>query len=434
MNWIEIGVIVALVLLNGFFAGSELAIVSARKGRLRAEAQRGSGGARRALALMEDPTRFLSSIQVGITLIGILTGMYSGTALAEDLAVILATYPWVAEYAAEAAFTVIVLAVTYVSLILGELVPKRIALAHAETIAIYTATPMLWVARVAAPLVWVLRVSTDAVTRLLPVQMAKQASVTEDDLRALVATGAQEGLLHKREREMIERVLLLPDRSVESIMVPRGDTVWLDIREPLENLWREARNSGHARFLLCEGTLDQLLGIITLADLGEAVRRGDLQGTEFIRPPLHVPPTVSLLKLLDIFRTSSVHLAIVTDEYGGILGIATPADVLKAIAGEIGDLGSRERAEAVRREDGSWLVDGHMSIHEVEQVLQRNDLSSGDDYHTMAGFVLWHLGRLPLAGEKLRWRDLEIEIVDMDGPRIDKVVITPRDPVSPPAG
>jgi putative hemolysin len=434
MNWIEIWIILALVLVNGFFAGSELAIVSARRGRLRAQAQRGSRGARHALALMEDPTRFLSSIQVGITLIGILTGMYSGTALAGDLAVILTDIAWLSEYAQEAAFAVIVLAVTYVSLIFGELVPKRIALAHAETIATYVATPMMWVERVAGPLVWVLRVSTEAVTRLLPVQMAKHASVTEDDLRALIATGAQQGVLHKREREMIERVLLLPDRSVESIMVPRGDIVWLDVREPLESLWREARASGHARFLLCEGTLDQLLGIITLADLGEAVRCGDLQGAQFIRAPLHVPPSVSLLRLLDIFRTSSVHLAIVTDEYGGLLGIATPADVLKAIAGELGDLGGRERAEAVRREDGSWLVDGHLSIHEVEQALQRNDLSSGDDYHTMAGFVLWHLGRLPVAAEKLRWRDLEIEIVDMDGTRIDKVVVTPRDPASPPAG
>jgi putative hemolysin len=426
MYWIEAGIILGLILLNGFFAGSELAIVAARKGRLRAQAERGARGARHALALMENPTRFLSSIQIGITLIGILTGMYSGTALAEDLAVTLRQLPWLAPYAEEVAFTFIVLVVTYASLIIGELVPKRVALAHAETIAAYVAIPMGWVARIAAPLVWLLQVSTEAVTRLLPLTSAPHASVTDDDLRALVATGAQEGVFERRERDMIEGVLRLADRSVESVMVPAGDIVWLDVNEPPEDLWREARASGHARFLVCDGELDRLLGVITLADLGEALRQGRLDAEQHFRAPLHVPTAISLLRLLDIFRTSSVHLAIITDEYGGIHGLATPADILKAIAGELGDAGSRERAEIVRRDDDSWLIDGHLSIHELETHLDRRDLTRGDDYHTVAGFVLWHLGRLPVAGEKLRWRDLEIEIIDMDGPRIDKVVVAPR--------
>ena len=283
---------------------------------------------------------------------------------------------------------------------------------------------MTWVAKIASPLVSLLQVSTEAVTKLLPFESAGQSSVTEDDLRALVATGRQQGVLHRRERELIERVLLLADRSVESAMVPRGDIVWLDVNEPVEALWDEARTSGHARFLVCDGALEHLLGVVTLADIGEALREGRFDRQKYLRPPLYVPITISLLRLLDTFRTSSVHLAIVADEYGGIEGIATPADVLKAIAGEISDLGSRERAGATRRDDGAWLLDGHLSIHEFQQLLDRNDLARGDEYHTVAGLVLWHLGRLPVAGEKLRYRDLDIEVVDMDGPRIDKLSIT----------
>lgn len=420
----EIGIILALVLVNGFFAGSELAIVSARKSRLQALATRGNRGARAALKLLEDPTRFLSSIQIGITLIGVLTGIYSGAALAADLSVALQRWTVIAPYAQQIAYTLIVLCITYASLIIGELVPKRVALAHAESLATFVATPMTWVAKIASPLVSLLQVSTEAVTKLLPFESAGQSSVTEDDLRALVATGTQQGVLHRRERELIERVLLLADRSVESAMVPRGDIVWLDVNEPVEALWDEARTSGHARFLVCDGALEHLLGVVTLADIGEALREGRFDRQKYLRAPLYVPITISLLRLLDTFRTSSVHLAIVADEYGGIEGIATPADVLKAIAGEISDLGSRERAGATRRDDGAWLVDGHLSIHEFQQLLDRNDLARGDEYHTVAGLVLWHLGRLPVAGEKLRYRDLDIEVVDMDGPRIDKLSIT----------
>lgn len=424
MYWVEIATILALCLLNGFFAGSELAIFSARKTRLQTLAKGGSHGAAAALKLLDDPTRFLSSIQVGITLIGVLTGLYSGAALAEDLAVALRGFPSIAPYAGELAFTFIVLCVTYLQLVIGELVPKRIAIAHAEAIASWVATPMTWIARVGAPVVWLLRASTEAVTKLLPVKAAEHAQVTEDDLRALVLTGTQQGVLHRRERELIERVLLLADRSVESTMVPRGDVIWLDLNDPIDRLWEEARTSGHARFPLCDATLEKMLGVITLADLGEALRLGRLDRERYVRPPLSVPNTISLLRLLDIFRTSSAHLAVVTDEYGGIEGIVTPADVLKAIAGEIADLGSRERAEIVRRGDGSWLVDAHLSIHEFEQLLDRRDLARGDDFHTVAGLVLWHLGRLPRTGEKLRFRDLEIEVVDMDGPRIDTLLVS----------
>jgi putative hemolysin len=209
-------------------------------------------------------------------------------------------------------------------------------------------------------------------------------------------------------------------------MVPRGDILWLDVNEPVATLWDEARRSGHARFLLCRGELEQLMGVISLANLGEALRRGSIDTDVDVQPPLHVPDSISIFKLLETFRRASVHLGVVTNEYGGIEGLVTPADILKAIAGEWPEMGSRDAAGAVQREDGSWLIDGHLPIHEAERVLSRKDLARGDNYNTMAGFVLWHLGRMPVPGEKLAWRDLAIEVVDMDGLVIDKLLVQPR--------
>jgi putative hemolysin len=329
-------------------------------------------------------------------------------------------------YSYEVAFGVVVVTITHLSLILGELVPKRLALARPEPIAEMVAYPVMWVATAAAPLVWVLQVSTEAVTRLLPLQSAPQVTVTEDEVRALIATGAKEGVFHGRERDMIDAVLRLAGRSVESIMIPRGDIVWLDVGSPPEEMWSEARQSGHSRFLLANGELEQLVGVITLADLGEALRTGAADIPQYARTPLYVSPSASILKLLELFRESNVHVAIVTGEYGEVQGVATPMDILKAIAGELPDTGSRERAEAVRRDDGSWLMDGQLSIYEAEQILSRNDLTEGEAYHTLAGFVLWRLGRLPTVGETLTWRDLRFEVIDMDGQRIDKILVSPR--------
>lgn len=427
MDWSEAFILLALILLNGVFAGSEIALVSARKTLLKARAARGHRGARLALRLLEDPTRLLSTVQIGITLVSLLTGVYSGTVFAEDLAVLLREIAWLVPYAEETALTMVVIPVTYLSLILGELVPKRIALAHAEFLAEIVAYPMDLISRATWPLVRLLQVSTEWITRLLP--SAPKASVSDDELRALVAEGAKEGVFQRREKELIEGVLQLADRAVDSIMIQRGDIVWLDSNMSLELMWREARGSGHSRFPICDGTLEQMVGVITLADLGEALRLGKLS-PEHVRQPLHVPRTASPLRLLDMFRASNVHLAVVTGEYGEILGLVTPVDILKSIAGHIGDVSSRERSEAHRREDGSWLLDGQIAIHEVERLLDRDDMSADDNFHTIAGFVLWQLGRLPVAGESFNWRDLRIEVVDLDGTRIDKVLVSPRPDVA----
>lgn len=418
----EIIVILLLILLNGFFVLSEMALVSARRTRLQAAAEHGKAGARSALALLEDPTTFLSATQIGITLITLLTGVFSGDTFGGYLTNQLIQSGIPQRYVEEIAFVIVLVLVTFVTLIIGELVPKRLAMSHAETLAMAVAPVMRIFGIVMTPAVWLLRSTTNAFLRILPLSSAPQAAVTEDDVRALVAEGTRAGVFLASERRLLEGVLALADRKVGSIMIPRQDVIWLDLDEPLDALWQQAKESGHARFLVAREKLDNLLGMISLADLSEVVHRGQLDAQLDLQPPLHIPDSISVLQLLDQFQKSSTHLAIVTDEYGEIEGITTPIDILKAIAGELPELGSRERSEALQRTDGSWLVDGHLSIEELQRRLGRRDMV-GRDYQTVAGFVLARLGRIPKAGDTLTWRDLRIEIVDMDGVRIDKVLL-----------
>jgi putative hemolysin len=418
----DILILLLLTLLNGFFALSEMALVAAKRARLQAAADQGRTGAKFAIVLMEDPTAFLSSIQIGITVIGLVSGIYSANAFAQPLAAVLIDAGLPGRFADKGAYVLVVVLVTYVQLTLGELVPKRVALLHAESLATFVAPVMRVFAILMTPGVWLLRNTVNAILKVLPVSSAPQSAVTEDDVRALVAEGTQAGVFLASERRLLEGVLALADRKVGSIMIPRQDVIWLDIEEPLEVLWPRAKESGHARFLVCREKFDNLLGMITLADLSEALHRGVLDAEKDLEPPLHIPDSISVLQLLDQFQRSSTHLAVVTDEYGEIEGITTPIDILKAIAGELPDLGSRERAEWVQREDGSFLIDGHMPIEELQQRLGRRDMG-GRDYHTVAGFVLARLGRIPKAGDTLTWRDLKIEIMDMDGVRIDKILL-----------
>lgn len=422
---IEITIILLLVLLNGFFALSEMALVSSRRARLQVRAEQGSHGARVALTLLEDPTQFLSAVQVGITLIGILTGMYSGATLAAHLDDIIAAWGVPVRYAEEIAFVGIVVVVTFATLVFGELVPKRLALANAEPLAIFVAPIMRVFAKFMTPFVWLLRGSVDLVLKLVPVTAGPQSSVTEDDVRAMIAEGEKSGVFLASEKRLIEGVLALADRRVTSVMVPRQDVIWLDLDQPLQALWQEAKESGHARFLVAHGSLDQLAGVLTLANLSEALHRGSLDPERDLLSPLHVPDTLSVMQLLDQFQRSSTHLAVITDEYGAIEGVATPIDILKAIAGELPDIGSRERPEVTVREDGSWLVDGHVPIDELQRAIGRRDMQG--DYQTAAGFVLARLGRIPVTGDVLSWRGLRFEVVDMDGRRIDKIALSRKE-------
>lgn len=432
---VQVLILLAFIALNGLFAMAELAIVSSRRIRLKQMADKGSLGARAALKLMEEPTRFLSTVQIGITLIGVLAGVYSGANFAGPLEAWLSTIPLLAEYAETIAYVIVVVGVTYLSLIVGELVPKRWALGHPEAVAAALAPPMQWVARASAPLVWLLQRSTDLVLRLLGQGRSARHGVTEDDIRALIAEGAREGVFHREEHRMIEGVLKLADRNVRSVMIPRGDILWIDVEDSRETVWNAVRGSGHSRYLVCRGELDELVGVATVTELLDWAR--DPAGRDLAQrtvAPLVVQESTTVLRLLELFREAAVHLAVVVDEHGSIEGIATSTDVLQAIAGELPESGDSDTPEAVKRADDSWLLDGRLTIDEAQRLLERSDMAAGDDYTTIAGFVLAQLGRLPSTADSFDWKDLRFEVVDMDGRRIDKLLVQRiATPAGPPA-
>jgi putative hemolysin len=421
-------ILTALILVNGLFAMAELAVFSSRVTRLRQLAQGGSRGARAALRLLDDPTRFLSTVQFYITLIGVLAGLYSGLQFAEPVAASLgriALLAPVAQYLDTTAYGIVVVGVTFLSLVFGELVPKRWALTNPEAIASALARPMEVLAYVTTPFVWVLQGSTELVARLFGIRKSTNRAVNEEEIRSMIAEATHTGIFQVAEHQMIEGVLRLPDRTVRSIMVPRGDVVWLDTADSRETVWNTVRTSGHSRYPVCKGQLDELLGLVMTGELAEWLgdpAAGPLESR--VRAPLVVHESTRILRLLELFRESKLHFAVIVDEHGSIEGVVTPSDILTAITGELPDAANKEVPEAVARDDASWLVDGGMAIDDVERLLGAGNMRSGDDYTTLAGFVLAQLGHLPATGESFRWRGLRFEVVDMDGRRIDKLLIT----------
>ncbi len=421
----KLAVVLVLFVVNGFFAMSELAIVSSRRARLQQLALGGNRGAGRALKLLDDPTRFLSTVQVGITLVGVFAGAYSGTTFSEPLAEALRGVPALAAYADEIAITLVVVGVTYFSLIIGELVPKRIALNNAERIAAFAATPMTVIATVGAPIVWFLKLSTEVVLFLLRVKPKPDSTVTEEEVKSLIAEGTNAGVFQPAEREMIEGVIRMADRSVRSIMVPRPDVTWLDIDDTPENILRDIDESGHSRFPVSRREIDEVIGVVHAKDLLQQLSRtGTIDVSGCLRQPLLVDEHMSILRLLDRFKTSPVHMAIVLDEHGSFEGIVTPTDILIAIAGDLPEREGETDPDAVRRDDGSWLLNGRMPIDDVERTLAVQRMNDDDAYQTLAGFVLHRLGRIPAAGEHFAWRGWRFEVIDLDGRRIDKVLAT----------
>ncbi len=422
----EILIVLLLILLNGYFAMSELAVVSARRARLQGMAEQGNRGARAALALTDDPGRFLSTVQVGITLVGVLTGAFGGATLAGYLAEWLRSVPVLAGSADAIALGLVVVAITYLTLIAGELVPKRIALVAAERIAVLVARPMTLLSRVAAPVVWLLQRSTDGVLTLLRIPRERSAAVTEDEVRIMIAEGASTGIFHEAERIMVERLLRIADRSVQAIMTPRFEIVWLDLEDDPATIRREIAASGHSRFPVCKGEIDEIVGIVQVKDLFDRSLQGKpFDVAEAALPPLVVHESTTILRLLETFRGAPIHMAIIVDEYGSVVGIATPLDVLTAITGELPEGTTDEAPAVVRRADGSWLIDGMLDIEAAEHVLQRRNMRGEHDFNTLGGFVLWQLGHLPQPGESFDWDGLCFEVVDMDGRRIDKVLVRP---------
>lgn len=423
----EILIVILLVVLNGFFAMSELAVVSSRRARLQQMADAGNKGASVAIELLIEPGRFLSTVQVGITLIGILAGAYGGATLAEELGAYLSQYTLFEKHSEAVAFGLIVIFITYLSLIVGELVPKRLALNNAERIAAFVARPMRFLSVWGGPLVSFLGASTESVLRLFGIAGSRDSTVTEEEIKSMIAEGTAAGVFEPAEKEMINAVLRLADRPVRAIMTPRPDIVWLDISDPVETIRREITESGHSRFPVSQGALDELLGIVQTKDLLDRMLKGnslDVRGV--LQKPLVVHEGVRVLRLLELFKGSSVQIATIVDEYGSIEGIVTLTDILSAIAGSVvTEPGGDVEPEAVRREDGSWLMDGMLSIDEVEHRVGLQNMRGDSDYHTLAGFVLSQFGHLPGVSEHFTWNGVRFEVVDVDGQRIDKILIMP---------
>jgi putative hemolysin len=427
MVWQEIFIIFALILLNGFFALSEMAIVSSRRGRLQQYAIDGRRGAAAALKLADDPSGFLSTVQIGITVIAILSGAYGEAAIAGPFAAALADVPYIGQHASAIATGVVISSIAFVSLIIGELVPKRLALRNPESLACMVAGPMRVLSRIAAPIVWLLSSALELVLRLFTPPSADDPRTTEEEVKTLIAEGTEAGVFEPAEKEMLEGVLRVADRSVRSIMTPRPDVVWLDLEDNIAEIYDTIAESGHSRFPVAGGDVDNIIGIIHTKDLLEQARTGAALDLKAIcRDPVYIHEGTPILKLLDSFRASTVHMAVVLDEHGAVQGIVTPTDILVAIAG---DLPEREDdlPSAVKRADGSWLLDGQMPVHEVERALQVRGLSAFEhEFTTLAGFVLYQLGHIPVPGECFDWRNWRFEVVDLDGRRIDKVVATAR--------
>ncbi len=429
---LEILIIFLLLVANGIFAMSEAAVISARKARLQQLAEAGNAQARAALALATQPNQFLATVQIGITLVGILAGAFGGATLAGEIAVQLSVIPILAPYSETIGLGFVVLGLTYFSLIIGELVPKRLALNNAEGIASAIATPMRLLSIVAAPVVHLLSVSTDVVIRLLGIKPSTEPSITSEEIKILIAQGRASGVFEAIEQEMIESVLRLDERQVDTCMTPRTQIVCFALEESPEEIRRKIVTSQHSRFPVIKDNLDNVLGIVHAKDLLTQLLAGqplDLQ--TLLRPPLCIPKSMSALKVLDLFKERRAHLALIIDEYGGTHGIITHNDILEDIAGNIPSTGEPGVPEAVRRADGSWLLGGLLPIDKFKEIFDFEKLANEENYRTVGGFVTSQVRTIPTVGQRFEWGNLCFEVVDMDGHRVDKVLVTPVQMVSP---
>jgi putative hemolysin len=423
---LEIIVVLALFVLNGYFAMAEFAIVSSRRAHLERLAKEGRPGAQLAIALADDPARMLAAVQIGFTTTAMLAGIFSGATLAEKLEEALMVVPVLAAYGKPVSIVIMTVGVTYTALVIGELVPKHIALNNPESIAVRVAQPLALVAKVAAPLIWLLSGSTRLLLRLLHVRPRFQRALTEDDIHYLVAEGARLGVIHAVERDMIEGVLDLADNPVRTIMTPRPHVQWVDLNGPKEQILNRIRSCPHAQLLVCRGALDEVVGIVRKQDLADHVLDGQPPDVEKVtRPPLIVHESTAILRTLDLFRKTPVHTAIVVDEFGSLQGIVTRTDLLETVAGDLPKIDAPTRPKVTRREDGSYLIDASIPFPDVMQLVGIREAPPGD-YVTLAGFFLAQLHELPKPGDHLVWAGWRFEVVDMDGRRIDMILAQRR--------
>jgi putative hemolysin len=432
---LELAIVFALLVANGVFSMAEIAIVSSRKAKLRQLAADGDTRARLALHLAESPNTFLATVQIGITLIGVLTAAFSGASISAELAVPLREIGWLATYADQIAFSLVVVVLTYFTLVIGELVPKRIGLGNPEGVASVLAGPMHGLSRVGAPLVILLGRSTDALLRLLRIKPVAEVKVSEEEVRLLVREGMRVGLFHPQEPAMIESVMALDHTPVRDLMTPRAKIIWINVTDSHETIWHRIVVSAHSTFPVYEGKRDNVLGLVTVKAIyanlaaGVAVNVRDLT-----TPALVLPESLSTSALLDRFKTTGKHVALVTDEFGAIAGLVSLHDVIEAIVGELPSPSDRLKPRAVRRDNGSWLVDGMLDAAEFERTVVDFPLhpAGARDYQTFAGFIVKHLGHVPAEGESFRYHGYLVEVIDLDVHRVDKVLLIPARNLSNP--
>lgn len=424
----EVLIVLLLILVNSVFVMSELAIVSARKARLQQLINRGSQKARVALKLASSPNQFLATVQIGITMLAIISGAFGESVISDKIVPLLKLIPGLSSYTEVIASIVAVIIITYFTLVIGELVPKRIALNYPEPIANFVAIPMQMLAKFALPVVCILSVSTDSVLRLLGIRPSTAPQVTEEEIKVLIEQGTEEGTFEEAEQDMVERVFRLGDIPVGAIMTPRPEIEWLDLEDDITQNQRKIIENGYSRYPVCQEELDNVLGIIPVTDLlarslsGEAI---DL--TIGLRQPSFVPENTSGLKVLELFKQTGTHMALVVDEYGVIQGLVTLNDVMVEIVGDVPTF-DEDEPQAVQREDGSWLLDGMLSIDDFCELFDMEEFSPEDrgNYQTLGGFVMTKLGRIPVATDNFEWKGMRFEVMDMDGNRVDKVLLEPR--------
>jgi putative hemolysin len=422
----ELLVIALLIMLNGFFSMAEFALIRARKGRLEQKAAEGSRRARVALQLVESPGRLLSTVQIGITLVGVLAGAFGGATVAEKIAVSLEGVKYLDPYRHVIGLGIVVLVISYLTLMFGELLPKRLGLARADSLALVVAQPMQWLSRLASPLVTLLTFSTDWISRVPLLGTGDEPPVTVEEVRMMLDSGTRAGVFEPAEKDIVERVFRLGDQRVASLMTPRTDIVWLDLNDPLAETIRLISSSGHSRFPVSQGSMDNVVGTVRAKDILPRILRGEvLDLRASMREPLFVPNSMRALKVLELFKKSATHMAVVVDEHGGIEGLVTDHDVLEGVVGDVAFVDYPVEQAVVRREDGSYLVDGMIGIDEFKERFKLPRLTGEErsDYHTLGGFVMQQIGRIPAPGDYFETSGQRFEVVDMDGRRVDKVLV-----------
>lgn len=418
----EIAIIFFLILLNGVFSMSEIALISARKNRLETSAKKGNTSAKTALDLANSPNKFLSTVQIGITLIGILTGIYSGDNVTGDVKIFLDQYEFLQPYSANLSVGIVIVILTFFSLVLGELLPKRIGLNYPETIAKTVALPMKVISIITAPFIWLLTISTESLLKLFRIRPTADGKVTEEEIKAIIKEGTEVGEVQEIEQDIVERVFHIGDRKVNSLMTHRKSVDYLSLEDDLTTLKQKVLDEIHSVYPVCEESLDEVVGVVLLKDLFAKFESGDFNLREIMKEPVYLIEHTSAYKALDIFKKTKVHYAIVTDEYGITQGMITLNDILEALVGDASDF-YHEEFQLVAREDGTWLVDGHYSLHDFLTYFDLDELINDYEVTTVSGLIMTELSYIPKQGEKLIWNLFELEVIDMDGVKIDKVLV-----------